>query len=79
MSAFTESLILEMLKACGMRKPERVAPKIVEVIEQEQRDEKIYELRATMTASQIAVRFHLTRQQVHNILKDFHKKGGMAA
>lgn len=74
MTTWLESHVTEMLQACGMRKPERIAGKIVELIEQEQRDERIYELRATLPATQIAVRYQLTRRQVERIVKDLHKR-----
>lgn len=87
MTSLLELLIYESMLACGMdatkatqaaRKAagdvRKAIPHVAESEDRAERDRRIYELRATMTESQLAGRFGISIRRVQQIVKDQHEQ-----
>lgn len=84
LNSLLKLLIYETLKDQGyddMRACERIArviendvPELSRLLERQERDKKIYELRADETEETLAIRFHRSTRQIRRIVREQHEK-----
>lgn len=70
MTDVLERLLFEVFKAQGAADAAGLAKRAAKDFDLDQRDAKVYELRATMTEVMIAQRFGLTVRRVRQIVKE---------
>jgi len=67
-----EALLYPIFKAQGAADAAGLAHRAARDFDMDQRDAKVYELRATLTEKQVAERFGLTTRRVRQIIRDIH-------
>ena len=67
---FLETLLHDVFKAQGAADAAGLAHRAAKDFDMDQRDAKVYELRATLTEKQVAERFGLSRIRVRQIVKE---------
>ena len=72
-TAYLEGMLRDVFAAQGAIDAAGLARKAVLGFERDQRDAKIYELRACMTQAEVAERFCMTPDRVKQIIREQHQ------